>query len=369
MLTARADTVGSLLRPPELLAARDRFARGEIGAAALKAAEDRAVDAAVALQERAGLDVVSDGEMRRISFQAGLPEGLDGFGEVPLDAYLWGDWKGDEAVGDRSLARPPGLGVRERLRRRRFPSAEELVYLRARTSRIAKVTLTSPSLYANLWSPERSRAAYRDLEAFLADVAAHLREEVAELARLGATYVQLDAPHYPLLADPATRDFYERLGQPVERWLELGVELDNEVMRGHAGVTFGFHLCRGNQGSRWLASGGYEPIADVVLRRVAAQRLLLEYDDERSGGFEPLRAVPDDRVVVLGLVTTKSAREERTEELERRIREAARHVELERLAISPQCGFATSVVGNAITPEVQERKLCLVGEVARRVWG
>jgi 5-methyltetrahydropteroyltriglutamate--homocysteine methyltransferase len=231
------------------------------------------------------------------------------------------------------------------------------------------VTLTSPSLYANLWSPDVSRDAYPTLDEFLADVVALTRDEVTELARLGATYIQLDAPHYPLLIDPATRAFYESRGWSVERWLAHGIELDNAVMDGHPGVTFGFHLCRGNQGSRWLVAGGYEPIAAQVFRGVHADRLLLEYDNDRSGSFQPLREVPDDRVVVLGLVTTKSGRLEDAGELEGRIREAAREVDLERLAISPQCGFATSVVGNALTREEQAAKLRLLAAVRDRVWG
>ncbi|MGZ4430286.1 MAG: cobalamin-independent methionine synthase II family protein, partial [Gaiellales bacterium] len=189
-----------------------------------------------------------------------------------------------------------------------------------------------------------------------------------ELARLGATYIQIDAPHYPLLIDAATSAFYESRGWSVDRWLSYGIQLDNELMRGHPGVTFGFHLCRGNQGSRWLVSGGYEPIARQVFRGVDAQRLLLEYDDERSGSFQPLAEVPDDKMVVLGLVTTKSGRHETEEELERRVRDAARLVDLERLAISPQCGFATSVIGNAITPEDQRVKLQTLARVARRIW-
>jgi len=368
MITAHTDVVGSLLRPQALLDGRQRFEQGELEPAEFKRIEDAAVDAAVALQEQAGLDVVTDGEMRRLSFQSGLPDAVEGFGEVPLDAYLWGEWHGDEQVGDRATERPPRLGVREPLRRRRHIAAEELTYLRGRTSRIPKLPLTSPSLYANLWSPELSLDAYPTLDSFLEDVVEIMRDEVRELSRLGATYLQLDAPHYPLLIDPATRAFYESQGWSLERWLDRGIELDNWVMQGHPGVTFGFHLCRGNQGSRWLASGGYEPIARRVFTGVAAHRLLLEYDDERSGSFQPLEHVPDDRMVVLGLVTTKSGRRETPDELERRVREAAAHVDLDRLAISPQCGFATSVVGNAITTDDQRAKLEVLARTAERIW-
>jgi len=369
MVTAHTDVVGSLLRPQALLDARQRFEQGELEPAEFKRIEDAAVDAAVELQERAGLDVVTDGEMRRLSFQSGLPDAVEGFGEVPLDAYLWGEWHGDEQVGDRATERPPRLGVREPLRRRRHIAAEELTYLRGRTSSIPKITLTSPSLYANLWSPELSLDAYPTLDSFLEDVVEIMRDEVRELSRLGATYLQLDAPHYPLLIDPATRAFYESQGWSLERWLDRGIELDNAVIAAAPGVTFGFHLCRGNQGSRWLVSGGYDPIAPRVFRGVNAQRLLLEYDDERSGSFEPLREVPDDRMVVLGLVTTKSGRRETVEELERRAREAAAFIDLERLAISPQCGFATSVVGNAITQDDERAKLETIARAAAAIWG
>ena len=195
-----------------------------------------------------------------------------------------------------------------------------------------------------------------------------LREEVDELVRLGASYIQLDAPHYPLLVDPSWREFYESRGWPAERWLELGVELDNRVMGNHPGVTFGFHLCRGNQASRWLVAGGYDWLAARLFPRIHAQRLLLEYDDERSGSFEPLAHVPEDKLVVLGLVTTKTPRRETVEELAARIREASAYVPLERLALSPQCGFATSVIGNALTVEDERAKLATIARTARAVW-
>lgn len=369
MISARADVVGSLLRPPYLLEARERRAAGELSAADFKRVEDRAVDEALALQERVGLSVVTDGEMRRESFQSQLVEATEGFGPHTLDAYLWGEWHGDERVGDKRTERPQNLGVVGKLRRVRNLSVEEFVYARARTDRTIKVTLPSPSLYASFWSPEVSREAYPTLDEFLEDVARLLREEVEELVRLGATYIQLDAPHYPLLLDPKTRAFYEARGWDLDRWLTRGVELDNHVIGDHPGVTFAFHLCRGNQGSRWLVSGSYEPLARRIFGGINAGRLMLEYDDERSGTFEPLRHLPEDRTAVLGLVTTKNPRRETVEELEARIREAARYVPLERLAISPQCGFATSVIGNALTPEDEEHKLRVVIETAEKVWG
>jgi 5-methyltetrahydropteroyltriglutamate--homocysteine methyltransferase len=370
MITAHADVVGSLLRPAYLLEAREAAAAQRLSPAEFKRIEDRAVDEAVALQQQAGLRVVTDGEQRRLSFQSQLLDSVEGVGEWTIDAFLWGDWKGDEGVGDKSTPRPKELGVVAKLRRRRHLAAEEFVYLRSRTAGlIPKVTLTSPSLYANLWSAERSQAAYPTLDSFLADVVDILRDEVAELVRLGCEYIQIDAPHYPLLIDPKTRAFYEAQGWNLEQWLQQGIAMDNALMDGFPQVTFGFHLCRGNQGSRWLVEGGYELIARPIFKGIRAQRLLLEYDDERSGSFEPLKEVPDDKVVVLGLVTTKSARQETAAGLSVRITEAARFVPLERLALSPQCGFATSVIGNAITIEDERRKLRTIGETAQAVWG
>ncbi len=368
MITAHADVVGSLLRPPELLKAQEDLAAGLITKAQFKAIEDRAVDDAIALQDEAGLEVVTDGEMRRLSFQSQMTQAVEGFGEWDIDAFLWGEWHGDDAVGDWSGERPADLGVVAKLRRKRHLSAEEFVYLRARTRRIPKVTLPSPGLFVNFWSPERSGGAYATLESYLTDVVKILREEVEELARLGATYVQIDAPHYPLLLDPESRAFYESRGWTLDQWLDLGIELDNAVMQGVPDVTFGFHLCRGNQGSRWLVEGGYDLIARPIFERIRAERLLLEYDDERSGSFEPLRYVPDDKVVVLGLVTTKRPALETPEELIRSIREAGRYVPLERLALSPQCGFSTSIVGNKLSVEDEKRKLKLICETAQRVW-
>src|SRR5919112_1583335 len=314
--TARADVVGSLLRPQELLDARERYAAGGLSAAEFKRIEDRAVDWAIGPQERAGLDVVTDGEMRRESFQSQMVEAVEGFGEHDIDAWLWGEWHGDGAVGDKTTERPQTLGVVGKLRRRRHLSVEE----------------------------------------------------VDELARLGAGYIQLDAPHYPLLLDARTREFYEQRGWDLDRWLSRGIELDNYVIGEHRDVTFSFHLCRGNQGSRWLVSGSYEPLARRIFGGINAQRLMLEYDDERSGDFGPLSHVPEDKVAVLGLVTTKTPRRETKEELEARLREASRFIPLERLALSPQCGFATSIVGNAISVEDEEYKLRTIVETAERVW-
>ena len=242
MLTSHTDVVGSLLRPPELLKAREGLSAGTITAAEFKAIEDWAVDEAIELQEEAGLEIVTDGEMRRLSFQSQMPEAVDGFGEYDIDAFLWGDWSGDETVGDLQVERPKNLGVVSKLTRKRHLSVEEFTYLRARTQKTPKITLPSPSLWANFWSADHSTAAYPTLDSFLADVVEILCDEVAELVRLGATYIQLDAPHYTLLLDEDTRSFYEGQGWSLDKWLQRGIEMDNAVIGDYRDVTFGLHL-------------------------------------------------------------------------------------------------------------------------------
>ncbi len=251
------DVVGSLLRPPELLHARDALASGAMSPADFKRIEDRAVDDAVALQQDAGLHIVTDGEMRRLSFQSALPEAVEGFGEFDIDAFLWGDWHGDDYVGDLSTPRPSTLGVTGKLKRTKPFAAHEFAYLAraiaspaeqtpgtspAEQQTIPKVTLPSPSLFANFWSPQHSTSAYRTIDAFLGDVANVLRDEIADLVALGATYIQLDAPHYPLVLDPAWSDFYAAQGMSASDWLAQGVALDNAVMADWPGVTFALHL-------------------------------------------------------------------------------------------------------------------------------
>ncbi len=362
MPTYRSDVVGSLLRPAYLKEAREERENGAIDDAAFKRVEDRAVDEAIALQEAAGLDVLTDGEMRRYAFYGHFIDAVEGFDKVGGWAIPFHDEQGNELV----LKRPV---VVSRLRRRRNLCAEEFSYLRARTDRPAKVTLINAQQAAAYYDPEKSKDAYPTIESYLADVVDILRAEVAELVRLGCTYIQLDAPQYAGLLDPAIRDGYKKRGNDPDRLLDRCIELDNAVIGDHAGVVFGLHLCRGNNQSKFYASGGYDPIAAQVFQRTRFGRFLLEYDDARSGGFEPLRHVPEDRTVVLGLVTTKKPALESGEELKQRIAEAAHVVPLERLALSPQCGFASTQEGNLLSPADQEAKLRLVATVAREVWG
>ena len=239
-MSVHAETVGSLLRPPALLRAQKQFTAGALGAAQFKKIEDRAVDAAVALQENCGLGIVTDGELRRQSFQSQMTAAVKGFGEFDLDAFLWGDWHSDAGVERKP--RPRRLGVIEKLDRIRFLSVDEFCYLRRKTSSIPKITLPSAGLWANFWSPGLSRDAYPTLDVFLADIVQILREEVAELIRSGCRYIQIDAPQYGLLLDRKTRRFYESRGWTLERWLSRGIELDNAVISGFSDVTFGFHI-------------------------------------------------------------------------------------------------------------------------------
>jgi len=356
----RSDVIGSLLRPPELKAARERFDRGELSPAALKQVEDRAVDEAVQLQEAAGLDVVTDGELRRYAFFGHLIDALEGFDKLGGWAIPFHNEAGERLVFKRPV-------VVDKLRWRRSMCAEELTYLRARTRKPTKVTLISTQQAAAYYDPDKSTGAYPTRDAYLADIVDLTRREIEELVRLGCSYVQIDAPQYAALLDPELREGYRQRGSDPDRLIDRCIEMDNAVIGEHPEVTFGLHICRGNNQSMFYASGGYEPIARVFVKS-RFQRFLLEYDDERSGGFEPLHAVPDDRVVVLGLVTTKSPRLESVEALCARVEEAARLVPLERLALSPQCGFASTLEGNRVTPAEQEAKLRRVAETANRIW-
>lgn len=240
MITAHAETVGSLLRPAQLLEAQARLATGAIDHAIFKQIEDHAVDEAIVIQEEAGLEVITDGEMRRQSFQSQMTAAVAGFGDFTLDAFLWGDWH--DSTGVHRKPRPRKLGVTEKLVRRRYLSIDEFLYLKTKTTRIPKVTLPSPGLWVNFWSRKYSSSAYPTLDSFLADVVTILRAEVEELVQLGARYIQIDAPHYGLMLDSRTLRFYEEQGWTLERWVTEGADLDNAVTSGFPGVTFGLHL-------------------------------------------------------------------------------------------------------------------------------
>ncbi|PYO57274.1 MAG: methionine synthase [Candidatus Rokuibacteriota bacterium] len=377
---ARADVVGSLLRPAYLREARQGARTGTVNEADLRAAEDRAVREAIALQESAGLDVITDGELRRQSWVVTIPLREEGASHAPLAGYeflpaepgWWSLWKepdGRRAQVWTAATRP---FVTKGLRVVRDIVAEEYAFLKANAHARTKFTIPAPSWHRIFWHPEYSRAVYPTPEDFLRAVAAYLREEVVpKLIALGGDYIQMDAPNYAQWhVDAGNRAAFEAWGHDMTAELTADAEIDNAVFEGVGGVTRAIHICRGNApGGRWLADGGYERIAGEVFPRLTNyDRLLLEYDTPRAGDFGPLRHVRPETAVVLGLLTTKQGALEGAAAVEARIREASQHISLTRLAVSPQCGFASGEAGNPLTLEQQEAKLRRVAEVARRVW-
>jgi 5-methyltetrahydropteroyltriglutamate--homocysteine methyltransferase len=357
----RSDVVGSLLRPSYLKEARDRHEKGQLSHSEFKSLEDRAVDEAIELQKRAGLEVLSDGEMRRYAFFGHLVDAIEGFDKFGGWAIPFRNEKGEEVVQPRPV-------VVSKLRRKRPLCAEEFTYLRARANHPAKTTMISAQQAAAYYDNKKSSAAYPKIDDYLADLVDILRDEVEELIRLGCTYIQIDSPQYAALLDPQLREGYRQRGNDPDRLLDLSTEMDNAVIGNHPGVIFGLHLCRGNNQSRFYASGDYGPITKVF-RKTRFHRFLLEFDDERSGGFEPLRQVPQDRTVVLGLVSSKKPTLESKDELKQRIEQASKFIPLERLALSPQCGFASTIEGNLVSVADEAAKLRLVSETAEEVWG
>jgi 5-methyltetrahydropteroyltriglutamate--homocysteine methyltransferase len=358
-----ADVIGSLLRPRYLSDAQAAAAGGQLSASEFKRIEDRAVDAAIAMQEGCGLDVVTDGELRRFSFLDHLIGDLDGFIERPGAQITF------HGPGGATWDWAPPTTVAGKIGAKRMMTLEEFSYGRGRARAALKVTFVSPLVLYTAWSPEVSTAAYKDAYELFVDAAAIIRDEVRALAALGCTYVQIDSPDLGTLADPENRELRESLGMPTERTLTEGIEIINSVAD-VPGVTFGLHLCKGNNQSMWIGSGGYDYTAEAIFGRMPdIDVFLLEYDDERSGGFEPLARVPDDKAVVLGLVSSKTSDIEPAEVVESRVREAAKYVGLERLGLSTQCGFSPVSVGaNHVSEETQQRKLELVGQVARQIW-
>ena len=377
---ARADVVGSLLRPAYLREARQGARAGTVSEADLRAAEDRAVREAISVQESAGLDVITDGELRRQSWVVTIPLREEGASHAPLAGYeflpaepgWWSLWKepdGRRAQVWTAATRP---FVTKGLRVVRDIVAEEYAFLKANAHARTKFTIPAPSWHRIFWHPEYSRAVYPTPEDFLRAVAAYLREEVVpKLIALGGDYIQMDAPNYAQWhVDAGNRAAFEAWGHDMTAELIADAEIDNTVFEGVGGVTRAIHICRGNApGGRWLADGGYERIAGEVFPRLTNyDRLLLEYDTPRAGDFGPLRHVRPETAVVLGLLTTKQGALEDAAAVEARIREATQYISLTRLAVSPQCGFASGEAGNPLTLEQQEAKLRRVAEVARRVW-
>ena len=358
----RAEHIGSLLRPPQLLAARRAFDAGNLTVEELYAEEDRWIKDAVALQERIGLQCITDGEYRRDIYFGHFPLAVTGFTEMEAELSF------QDQQGQKMKYLTPV--VTGKLRRIRGIATDEFSFVKELTQRTVKVTLPSPcSQHYFRWREGVSERAYLHLDEFFADVARVYQQELRMLAALGATYVQFDDVSLPLLCDAKLREGFKARGYDPDVMLGKYIDLVNESLRGKPEtLTIGMHLCRGNNQGKWIGEGGYEFVAEQMFTRLKIDAFFLEYDSARAGGFAPLQHIPHDKVIVLGLVSTKTPTLESADEIRRRINEASRFVPLERLALSPQCGFASTAPGNPLTPEDQEKKLQLVVQVASEVW-
>jgi 5-methyltetrahydropteroyltriglutamate--homocysteine methyltransferase len=369
-VTLRVDNVGSMLRPPDLLEAFARHRAGDISHAGLRAAQDDAIRRLVAEQERHDLPIVVDGEFRRTQFMESFADvaGFDGWAARHAAAREARDVAardgGTLVVAPSALALTPAT---ERLRLRRNVPLEEFRFAQALTDRPVKVTLIGPDRVLQAF--DGSRDVYPDDAAFLADVVAVQREIVAGLVHAGCRYVHMDAPGFTAYVDPASIERFRARGRDPVATMRATIAAENAVIAGFDGVTFGIHLCRGNERSHWHREGTYDAIAEELFGSLRHGRLLLEYDTERAGGFEPLRFVRPGVIAVLGLVTTKTGELEDRDALLRRIEDATRFLPIEQLALSPQCGFGSTMEGNDLTEAQQWAKLDSVMEVAREVWG
>ncbi|HTR35389.1 MAG TPA: hypothetical protein VMH80_05780 [Bryobacteraceae bacterium] len=360
----RAEQVGSLLRPAGLLEARASHAAGRLPLAELRSREDQAILAALEKQREIGIDVYSDGEMRRGSWLTDMADAVDGF--VASKVTL--EWKGPGGAAEGSTAQVAGA----KLRKVRKLTGHELPLLKRAAPGPFKITIPAPSNFViSSYKPGVTDAFYATHSDLLHDVVEIVRDEVDWLVSEGVPYIQFDAPYYSHYLDPQMRERARERGVDLDQEMETAIRGDNAALKNvpRDRVTCALHVCRGNSRSRWYTEGGYDAIAEKLFGLMDVDAFLLEYDTARSGGFEPLRLVPRGKTVVLGLVTTKEPKLESQDELRRRIDEAAKYVPLENLALSPQCGFASVAAGNLITTDDQWRKLELVVETARKVWG
>ena len=378
LATARTDVVGSLLRPARWKEARLRLDSGLMDRESFARLELDCVRKNLELQEGAGLDVVTDGEISRLNFQDSFGLSVSGYdsgsgesigsqenrsaGGTPLSRWEIPDLAGP---GTPVIHRRP---VRQRLQLTRNVPLEEYLRVAPLAKRPVKVTLIGPDRVAQRFDHERSRDVYSGLDDFVQDVVAIQRAMVKQLVDAGCRYVHIDAPGYTAYVDEPSLAAMRARGEDPWQNFARSLKADAALVAGFPGVTFGIHLCRGNQRSMWHREGSYDAIAERLFNELPHQRFLLEYDSPRAGSFAPLRFVPRDKIVVLGLVSTKVARLEPVDELKRRIDEAAKFVPLANLALSPQCGFGSDVVGNLVSEDDQKRKLERVVETARQVW-
>jgi len=379
--TFRADQVGSLLRPPELLKAREEFTSGQITREQLKEVEDACVLKALDMQKQTGIAVYTGGEYRRSGWASIIRESVEGLvqTEGPANPRLLRPWQGPHAaLANSSIAVRGGILqtglVAGRIRQVRRLVEDEAAFLKQHAPGPWKITMPGAiSAGGQLWKPGVTDQYYASKREFIDEIAAMLQREIRALVEDGVSYIQLDSLHYvERIADPVVRQQMIEDGEDPARYLDELIEVDNSVLnvaKEYPNLTVGMHMCRGNNRSAWHAEGSYEPIAEKAFNLLNVDRFLLEYDTERAGGFEPLRFMPKDKMVVLGLISSKEPQLESIDDLRRRIDEAAKYVPFENLAVSPQCGFASTALGNLLTWDDQQRKLELVAETARRVWG
>ena len=361
----RADQVGSLLRPPGLLAAREAHAEGRMEQERLRKIEDEAILEVLDLQRQAGMDVFTDGEYRRREFRSQFADAVEGMG--PVSTVL--DWRGPNSA---TIEPASQWEVSGKLHQRHRLTGDEASFMKEHSPGAIKVTMPSATMMGRRsFTPGVTDKFYPTLPDLLQELAGIVRAEIQALIDEGVPYVQLDAPNYTFYLDKQRRERMRQSGIDPDQEMDETIAADNSSLQDlhREGVTLAIHLCRGNNRSAWHSEGGYDAVAERVFSSLQADSFLLEYDTDRAGGFEPLRFVPRGKTVVLGLITTKEGRLESQEHLRRRIEEASKYVPNENLAISPQCGFATMYSGNLLSWEDQRRKLELVASTARNVWG
>ncbi|HEY7556063.1 MAG TPA: hypothetical protein VIH18_14775 [Candidatus Binatia bacterium] len=383
--TIRVDQIGSLVRPAKLREVFARFDRKEAGPEELRQAQDEAILNVIASQEAHGLQIVTDGEFRRHNFQESFSEAVAGF-DVPQDTSRYYQTRqvnlnplerAEQNFDETGPAIITRRGAAERLKLVRNVPLEEFLYSQRVAKTPVKITLIGPDRVAQRFRWETSQSVYNSLDDFVDHVVAIQRQMIAELIEAGCKYIQIDAPGYTAYVDQVSLDRMRSRGEDPKRNFERSIDADNALIQGFSGVTFGIHICRGNARTidpktgklvpQWHREGYYDPIAEQLFRSLRHDRILLEYDSERAGGFEPLRFVPKDKVIVLGLVTTKSSDIETADDLKRRIDQASRHIPLEQLAISPQCGFG-GIDSKVISEDEMWRKFDRLVEVAAQVW-
>ena len=367
----RADHVGSLLRPPELLSAREQHQGGTLSSASLREIEDRCIRDVAKLQEEIGLQGITDGEYRRTIWHADFLRQIEGVSVKEGVADGAGVARKFQSGGQEIERSPTRFYTTCHLERSRGIETDNFKYLASVTTRTPKLCIPSPTiLHMRGGRDAVDKQAYPDMDRFYSDLAQVYREEIRALAELGCTYLQLDDPNMAYLCDEKMRESVRRIGEDPNQLPRIYANLINDcIAERPANMTVCMHICRGNFRSAWAAEGGYDPVAEILFNEFKLDGFFLEYDSPRAGSFSPLRFVPKQKKIVLGLVTTKSGEMESADQLKRRIDEAAQYVPLEQLALSPQCGFSSTVLGNNISVDAEVAKLSLVVRVASEVWG